>query len=1111
MPITKAPVQQFGFPSQIPVDEETEKPKTIDVLSAAFATENAIGSVLAHGKDPDKVDPAFTYGPGRHLERITDLNDDDYEPLDDLLGYEEHAIAFIGASKEKSDWLKTNINAQRENRADLEAAGGLGIAASIVMAAVDPVNWVGFGPGRALLKGGIMSAGVNTASAGVKGAALSELTLQATQETRTVTESAVAVGASGLLAGVLGTSVRALTGGEMGQIAKAMEAEVEAAPSTAPRSGGAAAVEPTTNIQQESLVTLGGFEKTVAINPYGRMITSPSLQSRKAVQNLAENNYYMDKNAEGLPTGQAVETSIKSYNALTGQASEALDKSFMKYRGSVNSGVTGRIVQQSKDLTGTAKRSGKLTYGQFKEQVGISMRNGDVHTIPEVAEAAKFYREKVFNPVKKAAIEMDILPEDVNVKFADSYLTRVYNFEKLKANPQRFKTIVKEWMRGQQGDLRNAEELAPILKEQPDIISGLSKQFDDAKLATKSFNDEIARLRKLKLDAEAEIKIVPEGNLSASRKAGLIEEAATIKAKVKDIQVNLSKAVKEREALKKELAAEKKVYKAAVSESKKVEKLGNDQYLDSLSSDIYDNIMGTPGGTIPRNVIPEGSPFKSRTLPINDNKLAFFLESDIETVAEYYMRSTAPEIEMTRMYGSRDGKSAIDDIRADYRKLIDKSPGKEKQLNERMERDIKDFEAMRDLLYGTYNQPADPTSFWLRANKVTRNLQFLSKLGGMMLSSIPDLARPVMVHGLKSNGKMLASLVANPKKFGMAMDEAKKNAAIFEMIQSTRANAIADIGDSYKQGTKFERSLDGMANTFGAVSLMSPWNQMLKQWAGSVSSDFVMRNSVKWADGNVSKADMRKLAQLGIGERQAKDIAEQVNLHSDKGDIWLANGAAWDADTRRLFQNAVTKDTDSMIVTPGVGDIPLGMKGPTGKLIGQFKSFIFASHNRMLVAGLQQKDAAFYNGLMLSMALGALTYSMKELVRGETPSTDPLKVLGESVDYSGVFALMAETNGIVEKATRGNVGISALTGNPPMSRYASRNFTGAILGPTLGTIEDVGTVFGGVGMQVGGESEGFTDRDLRALRRLLPYQNLWYTRNLLNYVEKQTAETMGID
>ena len=164
----------------------------------------------------------------------------------------------------------------------------------------------------------------------------------------------------------------------------------------------------------------------------------------------------------------------------------------------------------------------------------------------------------------------------------------------------------------------------------------------------------------------------------------------------------------------------------------------------------------------------------------------------------------------------------------------------------------------------------------------------------------------------------------------------------------------------------------------------------------------------------------------------------------------------------------------------------------------------------MLIAGLQQRDAAYFNGLMVSMALGAMTYAMKEIVRGEAPSSEPEKILAEAVDYSGVFALMAETNGIVEKATRGNVGINALTGNPPMSRYASRNFTGSILGPTIGTLEDVATVTGGIGMQIGSEPEGFTQRDLRALRRLLPYQNLWYTRNLLNYVEEQTAETMGI-
>lgn len=53
------------------------------------------------------------------------------------------------------------------------------------------------------------------------------------------------------------------------------------------------------------------------------------------------------------------------------------------------------------------------------------------------------------------------------------------------------------------------------------------------------------------------------------------------------------------------------------------------------------------------------------------------------------------------------------------------------------------------------------------------------------------------------------------------------------------------------------------------------------------------------------------------------------------------------------------------------------------------------------------------------------------------------------------------TNNIAEKASRGRVGLSALTGEQ-LSRYASRNVTGAFLGPTPEAVADIFQVSGSI-------------------------------------------------
>lgn len=56
-----------------------------------------------------------------------------------------------------------------------------------------------------------------------------------------------------------------------------------------------------------------------------------------------------------------------------------------------------------------------------------------------------------------------------------------------------------------------------------------------------------------------------------------------------------------------------------------------------------------------------------------------------------------------------------------------------------------------------------------------------------------------------------------------------------------------------------------------------------------------------------------------------------------------------------------------------------------------------------------------------------------------------------------------------------------------MSRYAARNTVDALVGPTFGLMKDAAT---GINAVATGE---VSPADARAMRRLVPYQNLFYT------------------
>jgi hypothetical protein len=253
----------------------------------------------------------------------------------------------------------------------------------------------------------------------------------------------------------------------------------------------------------------------------------------------------------------------------------------------------------------------------------------------------------------------------------------------------------------------------------------------------------------------------------------------------------------------------------------------------------------------------------------------------------------------------------------------------------------------------------------------------------------------------------------------------------------------------------------------------------------------------------MSKREVEKLAMAGIDSEMAGRIAQQFSRHGERGSVWLANTREWsDRYAIEAFRAAIVKEVDRAIVTPGIGDRPLWMSTELGKVVGQFKSFAFASTQRVLLAGLQQRDAAVLNGTLLSLALGMGVYALKSRVAGKETSEDPAVWVREGVDRSGVLGWLYETGNISEKFTRGLIGPRALTGGEMASRYASRGVFGALFGPTVGRVEDIAKATGAA------VSNEFSESDVRALRRLIPYQNLFYLRGLFDQLQDGATDAL---
>ena len=1003
-------------------------PTMAETFGAAFRTQNTIGSYLASRGQPDPY------------EIEDDFNSIDY--VKDDPRYSPYVDQFAGVFNRKAaDALKLQIDREEQDRRTLQAAGWAGTVAEMAAGVVDlptliPVGGALGAGGRALsiAGGAAIGAGVD--------AAISEAGLQATQATRTGKESVLNIGGSIILGGALGALVgRYLNGASQVALSRKIEGQakafedidrgyIEAGKSASARSAGAAATDTGPLVLKDE-----GFLKHIfGINrqdPMIRLQLGPLDAGRQVVRQLAETPLEYADNAKGVATelGGSVETRMKMWNAPLAKGLREIDTEFARYFHGAPDPSSWQVRLSPLRSEFERLRGGqKMTYKQFKEEVGRAAYMDGKHEVPEVARAAQVYRQ-IDDQLKQAAIEARIpgFTEDMKVAGDVSHRFRVYNKEKIIAERTRFADILHDYFKAQR-------------------------------------------------DKAATVQAVSETADAAAKKAA--QEAAEFG------------------------------------------RLSDEELRDIVHQTI-DTILGHADGRIPYDIVagPRGA-LKERVLKIETAKIHDFVENDIEHVLHAQMRTMSADIELSKKFGSVDlaeqirkvndeANAKIDAAMAKDRKwyqLRGTTAEKERQRLEKARRDtIRDIEGIRDRLRGTYALPSNPNSLVLRAGRVARNLNYLRLMGGMTLSAFPDMAGIVFKHGLTSTFRDgFIPLVTNLRAVRLAGDEVKAAGTALDMVLDSRTMAMADVMDDFGRGSKFERGLKSMGSRFGVVSLMAPWNAAMKQFSGMVVMTNIIRASERIAAGKAGKSDIRKLAAAGIDEDMASRIAKQFAEHGqNQRGVTIPGGVNWtDRGALESFRAAVVRDVDRIVVTPGQ-DKPLWMSTELGKAVGQFKSFNVAAMQRITLAGLQQRDAATLNGVMVAMGLGALTYWAKQQVADREVSDSPAVWATNAFDWSGMAGWLMDVNNISEKATRGLLGLSAFTGEQ-VSRYATRNVYGAFLGPSADAVSDIFQISGSI---FAGDT---TKSDLHRARQLVPLQNLFYLRSLFDQVEQATGAALNL-
>lgn len=520
----------------------------------------------------------------------------------------------------------------------------------------------------------------------------------------------------------------------------------------------------------------------------------------------------------------------------------------------------------------------------------------------------------------------------------------------------------------------------------------------------------------------------------------------------------------------------------------------------------YDQEFDFSGKSVPSDI---AGALKHRVLGFDNDFMPEFLITDIEHLADTYTRSVLPDIEMIKETGTADGISIIDGIKDDYNAMINKTKNKEFQikLQKQMERDIRDTKVLIDRLRHRFGYTPGHQSINSGLSAL-KSWNIMRLMGGIVPSSLPDVARIGLSEATLPVFKDSINILTKPRVFKLARGEAQMMNTALDIVLEGRAHAFVDIADDLARSTRFGKALKTGTTNFLHATGITKWNEVWETVSANMVQTKIFQASDALTKGRATDKALSQLAEAGIDPAAARVISKQIARHGfNEGSLRFGGYDKWElgqpgvVDAYRKLQAAIQRDVERIIINPGA-DKPIWLSKPVGSMIGQFKSFGYASLQRSTLLTAQRLranpfDFATAMTLTSQISLGMAVTYFKLWAAGKLVETttgwDARRWLREGIDRSGVFGVMADGAAIPMK----------FMGSSP-TRYAQRNITDTLLGPSLGIPQDILSATNLI------LREDKTTADISAARRLLPFQNYFYFRRLFDESEEALADKLNV-
>lgn len=1081
MPIKEK--NEYGLSVGIPANQrdnltpQEEKPTSsapsvLEVADAAFRQGNWLTQVVHGESNPYSGQPA----------------NKNFDPLSKIEGYEDYADWFSKANSDAEvEWLKRKADRDRSEKDVLARAGGWGTTAEIVASLFTPDIFVGGGAVSKAIKGGKY---VKAAAEGATVGALSGGLYGMGQNIRDESREEIDIVKDAALFSVAGSLLNPAFHGA-GQLIRGKSSTV-----TPP---AAAANEPTAAAFQQSAQQL----KT-----YVSHVNGTAAPETAIAKDLADDGSAIHYQSAASNAGVAAAPTPPTPSTYTPPT--VADTNLVGSFGANKINLNQSAVTLANSSFQEFRAAGQKLFRDLRQRVGNL--DGSYTTL----QSAESEFERLGNGVLGRGLD------DFN-KAYDAYIKKG------------------GW-------------------ETPQTLQYVQQKYGKNKLTRKEFDEEIGiamsnadrhAIREIERVAQQGRVLVDELANEAVR-LGRLDTSGNLKGTALSYfgrSFNREKIINEQFAFRQML----------VNEFQRTNQTWTQAQLEQAAQDVYERIIHGDNrrliniSTITQdangNIIPLGRNSKAsvameRKLEIDDNVLEPYLNKSYRDFMTRYSNTVGTDLALTKMIGDTTGESMINRAlaekqarQAEIAAMAISDAEKSKlvtELEREFDRGVKAIRNGISIMDGSYKVAPDNPRSWATAAHGLATFNYITKMGGAAVSSLSDFTKNLLVFGMGSTLKhavpamrqTFGDLFRLPSIKDPAYDaivQANKRLGVaMETVLRIRHMQINDLVDQYASKNPVIRGLDWAADKMGIMNGLAHLTDIQKQMTGVIANDEILRSVIAETAGNATERELRNLRVWGIDTDMARRIANEFNSGITAGHNMINNGlyvtdtVRWaDREAAETLERALTTLAHTVVYNPSAGaKVVTGLSKPMETLLTQFMSFNFGSHIQHFVPMMQQinqRDASVMGYIVSAMVMGAAVWELKDIIRrsgfdgdrGEERERNWQEVAYDAVSESGLATIPFFINNVSSGMGFGDMRRAISDDDRPT--MAAQNFNaGVLLGPTGQLGKEVHNIVSDIKNDT--EDAG----TISSARKLVPFNNLFYLRGLINHGEEWAQDFMGL-